>query len=222
MDGRRTRRGRAGGAWGAALVACGLAAATLGGSAQADPPEVTTTLTPNTLRLADEENRLLAFVNKPRAALCTPGRYAFEATLIAWFDGGMVGDPPPEPASSQEGVVPLTWEDRVVNGTEFFSITGNAPVEVWRLEDDVDGVDCTATDGAGSELFATGDMELTFTRRSTVDGVTGDNRLSGVVTDTTGRRWNYTIRYPSTHPRPTPRPSSTSCRSAEATPAVSG
>ncbi len=24
----------------------------------------------------------------------------------------------------------------------------------------------------------------------------GDSRLSGVVTDTEGKRWNYTIRYP--------------------------
>ncbi len=34
------------------------------------------------------------------------------------------------------------------------SPTSTVPVEVWREENNSDGIDCTATDGPGAALFA--------------------------------------------------------------------
>ena len=65
----------------------------------------------------------------------------------------------------------------------------------WRLDEEGGGIDCTATDGAGAGLFATGTMDFTLTRRFTDSIVSGDTRLAGTVTDTSGGRWLSDVRY---------------------------
>src|SRR5690242_8832556 len=61
---------------GAALVLAGT-----GTAANADHSG-TTSKRPATARIGDEENGMLVFVNKSRAALCTPERIAYEQAFI--------------------------------------------------------------------------------------------------------------------------------------------
>ena len=178
-----------------AAGACATAAATLGAGTASASPDVTTTTTQMTARIIDDENGLLLFINKSRADLCTAARIAFEVELEAWFDGGLVGDPPVEPADSQQGVEEMVQTNRLVDSREIFTMDGKVPVEVWRLDGEDGGIDCTATDGAGAELFATGTMTFTSTRRSTDATVSGSTRVAGVVIDADAGRWNYDVRY---------------------------
>ena len=61
------------------------AGVTLAGALGAVPasatPDVSTTVTHETVRLVDAENGILYFVNLSRADLCTPERIAFEEAL---------------------------------------------------------------------------------------------------------------------------------------------
>ena len=175
--------------------ACAAAAATLGVGTASATPDVTVTTTTATARIVDGEHGLLLFLNKSRADLCTPERIAFEEELEAWFEGGLVGDPPVEPADSHRGVAQIRQTVRVVDGRELLTRTGEVPVEVWRLDGEDGGIDCTATDGPEAELFASGTMDLTMTRRSTDATVSGSDHVAGTVTDTGGGRWNYEVKY---------------------------
>src|SRR6478609_9461950 len=144
----------------ARVVAVGAAltlAGTLGAGPASASPVVSTTVTHETFRLVDADHGILYFVNKSRADLCTPERLAFEAAFEAWLDGGAVGDPPVEPASSQQGVAAVQRTTRLVDGRTMFTFVGNdVPVEGWLLDGEEGGVDCTATDGPASTLFASG------------------------------------------------------------------
>jgi hypothetical protein len=180
----------------AAVGACTLVASALGLATASAAPDTTTTVTHLTLRLVDDEQGVLYFVNKARADLCTPDRLAFEAELQAWFDGGAVGDPPAEPASSQEGVAEMTSTVRTIGDHETLQVVADSvPVEVWRLDDEGTGVDCTATDGPGAELVASGPMRFTLQRNATWSVLTGPISLSGVVTTPDGARLNVGIAY---------------------------
>lgn len=180
----------------AAGAAVAAAAATIGVGPAAASPDLTTTTTHETLRLVDEEHGILYFINKSRADLCTPERLAFEAELLAWFDGGAVGDPPAEPASSQQGVAEVQRSVRLVNRRELVTIVGDdVPVEAWRLDSEEGGVDCTATDGPGAELFAAGPMDFTDQRHVSDPLLTGDTRVAGVILDPAGTRWNADVHY---------------------------
>ncbi len=189
-----TRRRRAGRRV-VAVGACAAAATTVGIGTAAGAPDVTTTTSYAAVRLVDEEHGLLLFANKSRADLCTPERIVYEGDLQDWFDGGFVGDPPAEPEGTDVGEVGLTQRSRFVDSRELSSLSGPVPVEVWRLDEEGGGIDCTATDGAGAGLFATGTMDFTSTRRFTDSTVSGDTRLFGPVTDTSGGRWSYDVRY---------------------------
>jgi hypothetical protein len=189
-----TRRARIGAAL-AFLLALGFANA--GAAVASANPTVATETRPATARLSDPDNDLLVFVNKSRADLCTPERIIFEQQFLAWLDGGAQGDPPPEPASSQQGIAPVTFTQRTAGDVTTFTIDGrNLPVEVWRLEDDVDGLDCTATDGPGAALFATGIMTWHNQRVTTpTGGGSFSVSLQGRVVGTDGQPYNYSIRY---------------------------
>ena len=180
-----------------AAVACAAAAGTLGVGTASASPEVESVTTQQTLRIVDGDAGLLFFVNKSREDLCTPERLTFEADLQAWLDGGMVGEPPAEPAESQQGVSDVVVTTRTVGDRELLTIVGDeVPVEIWRLDDEGGGVDCTATDGPGAELFASGPMDLGIVRRQASDhALSGDSRVAGVVLDTEGNRWNVDLRY---------------------------
>lgn len=189
-----TRRRRAGRRI-TAVGACAAAAATLGVGTAFAAPDTTTTTAYTAIRLVDEEHGLLLFANKSREDLCTPERIVYEGELQAWFDGGLVGDPPAEPEGTDVGEVGITETHRFVDSRELSSLTGPVPVEVWRLDEEGGGIDCTATDGAGAGLFATGTMDFTLTRRFTDSTVSGDTRLAGTVIDTSGGRWLSDVRY---------------------------
>ena len=178
-----------------AVGACTAVAATLGiGTASASPG--TTTVTHAAVRIVDDEHGLLLFVNKSRADLCTPERIAYEALIIEWFESGALGDPPPEPAGTTEGEAEVTLTTRMVGGRELTTLEGDdVPVEVWRLDGEEGGIDCTATDGPGAGLFASGPMDLTV-RRNVSDAVqTGNLKAEGVVVAPEGTRWNISVSY---------------------------
>jgi len=183
----------------ARVVAVG-AALTLTGALGAGPasasPDVTTTVTHQTLRLVDEDHGILYFVNKSRADLCTPERLVFEAAFEAWLDGGAVGDPPAEPASSQQGVAEMHRTTRFVDSRELLDVVGNhVPVEAWLLDNEEGGLDCTATDGPGAALFASGPMDFSDVRKTSDPLLTGSVDLAGTIVAPDGTRWNAGVHY---------------------------
>ncbi len=172
-----------------------LAGALCAGPASASP-DVTTTVTHDTFRLSDGDHGLLYFVNKSRADLCTPERLVFEAAFEAWLDGGAVGDPPAEPAASQQGVAEVRRTTRLVDGRAMLNIVGDdVPVEAWLLDGEEGGIDCTATDGPASRLFASGPMDFSDVRKVSDPNQTGSVTLTGVIVDPGGARWNAGVHY---------------------------
>src|SRR6478672_4806903 len=110
-----------------ALMATALPAA--GAPARQVAANVVTDVRPATLRLAEERNGLIVFVNKSRADLCTPERFAYEAAFLQWLDSGQQGDPPTEPAASNQGVEPVRFTDSTVGSINVQSANGpNLPV----------------------------------------------------------------------------------------------
>lgn len=191
---RLTRRSRTG------VAGLFVAVATLALGAIAVPasahPSAQVDVRPATARISDEDNGFLIFVNRSRAALCTPERIAYENAFVAWLDGGAQGDPPVEPASSQQGVKPVVFTDIDSASATLSTIAGpNLPVEVWREENDSDGIDCTATDGPGAELFATGLMTWTSLRVETANSTHTDLSIAGTVKGTDGQKYRYSVRY---------------------------
>lgn len=179
-----------------AVGACAAAVATLGVGSAVATPDTSVTVTQRTFRIADGDNGLLYLVNKSRAALCTAERLAFEQALADWLDDGAVGEPPVEPASSQEGVEDVRVSIRVVNGRQVLETLGeDLPVEAWRIDSEEGGIDCTATDGFGAALFASGPMDLSDTRKLADGRVTSDTKAKGVIVDTGGMRWNAEVHY---------------------------
>lgn len=69
------------------------------------------------------------------------------------------------------------------------------PVEVWSLDGEEGGIDCTATDGPGAELVLTGTMDFTSRRVQAATGFSNDVRLRGVLDGTDGQRYSYEVRY---------------------------
>lgn len=153
-------------------------------------------VTHQTFRLGDGDNGLVVFANKSRADLCTPERIVFENALEVWFDGGQVGEPPVEPADSSVGSAKVVTTTTARHQRTDTTIEGDdLPVEVWRVDDEEGGVDCTATDGPGAERFATGRMDFLVKSTESPSAFRSDIRLGGVVRDEQGARWNYSIRY---------------------------
>lgn len=172
-----------------------VAGALCAGPASASP-DVSTTVTHETFRLVDEDHGILYFVNTSRADLCTPERLVFEAAFEAWLDGGAVDDPPAEPASSQQGVAEVQRTTRLVDGRAMFNFVGDdVPVEGWLLDGEEGGLDCTATDGPASRLFASGPMDFSDVRKASDSLLTGGVDLAGVIVDPDGARWNAGVHY---------------------------
>jgi hypothetical protein len=179
-----------------ALIMTGTSAPAVAHASRSTHDDTTVTVRPATARLSDGDNNLLVFINKSRASLCTDERIAYEQAFIAWLDGGQQGDPPTEPASSQQGVKPVRFTQRVDRDVTTFSVDGpNLPVEVWRQEDDPDGIDCTATDGPGAGLFATGTMTWRVRAVTALHFQSSDTSLQGCIRNTDGQSYQYTIRY---------------------------
>jgi hypothetical protein len=112
-------------------------------------------------------------------------------TTIHWQ-----GDPPAEPASSQQGVKPVRFTQRVNDNSQTPSVDGpNLPVEVWQEEDNPDGLDCTSTDGPGAKLFARGLMTWTVHSVTTPTATASDISLKSRVVGVDGRPYSYLVRY---------------------------
>jgi hypothetical protein len=179
----------------------GLAVVGMAAPAAADPgtaSHVVTTVDvrPATVRIGDDQHGYLIFVNKSRADLCTPERIAYEQAFLAWLDGGEQGDPPPEPASSQQGAKEVQFTQRTAPAATTFAIEGpDLPVEVWKQEDDPDGLDCTATDGPGAALFATGAMTWRSLRVATDASFQANDSIEGQVVGTDAQAYHYLVRY---------------------------
>jgi hypothetical protein len=188
---RRTRSPRRA----AAVATCTLVAVVSATGVASAAPVVDEEVRQSTFRL-DGDNGLLIFANKSRADLCTDERLAFEADLEEWLNNGAVGDPPEQPASSNEGVEDVTFTTRQVDARTITTVDGpGLPVEVWRLDGEEGGIDCTATDGTGAGLFATGTMDFTSRQVQAATGFSNDVRLRGMVEGTDGVTYSYEVRY---------------------------
>jgi len=178
------------------LIVTGTSAPAVAHVSRPTHDDTTVTVRPATARLGDGDHNLLVFINKSRASLCTDERIAYEQAFIAWLDGGQQGDPPTEPASSQQGVNPVRFTQHVEDGVTTSSVDGpNLPVEVWRPEDNPDGIDCTATDGPGAALLATGTMTWHVRSVTAPHLQASDTSLQGYILGTDSRTYRYTIRY---------------------------
>lgn len=178
-----------------------LASGVVAARADSSPVSSTTETRPATVRVGDGDHNFLVFVNKSRGDLCTSERIAYEHEFEAWLNGGEVGPPPAEPASSQQGVAPVTFTSRVQGPRSTLSIDGqNLPVEVWRRDNQDGGIDCTATDGPGAALFATGTMSWNFRAFTSPTVSTSNAIFAGRVTDTEGRPYRYSIHFIFTAP----------------------
>lgn len=177
-------------------MAAGVADPAAAAPVSASPSSTTVEVRPATVRIGDDENGFLIFANMSRADLCTPERISYEEAFLAWLDGGAQGDPPVEPPSSQQGVKDVRFTRHTTSAATTSTIDGPAlPVEVWKLEDDPDGIDCTATDGPGAALFATGAMTWRSTQVMTDTGFRTNLSMGGQVVGTDGRAYRYSVRY---------------------------
>jgi hypothetical protein len=68
-------------------------------------------------------------------------------------------------------------------------------VEVWREENNSDGIDCTATDGPSPALFTRGTMTWSNLVVQTTSSTASNLTLAGRVTGVDGKRYQYSINY---------------------------
>ena len=185
----------------AALVTCVLVAAPTTAAAAAPlaaatSPSITTEVRPLTTQFGDSENNFTIFLNKSRAELCTPEQFAFERVLLEWLNSDRQTAPPPEPDASRQGVEPVRITTLKIGQSTTLKFDGrNLPVEVWRIEDDEDGLACGGTDGAGAGLFGTGTMTLRALNIDSPRLLFDDFSVEGRITDPDGQRYTYLVRY---------------------------
>ena len=133
----------------AALMTLGT---TAGASEKVEVPEF--------FSFPDQGSELAVFINISRDEVCTDDQVAFEEAIIDWLEGGMVGPPPDEPATSPEGRELVTLQFNAVKSGALIGQISEKDlyIELWEL-DSLDNRPfvgpCTDTDDDGG-LFATG------------------------------------------------------------------
>jgi hypothetical protein len=180
---------------GVALVATAFAA-----PAAASPPEVFEER-PH-VETVDWDNGVILFVNTTRAAYCTTDIVSFEEAVLAWIEGGEVGEFPEYPG--KDGIEPLRASyNEVAGGTIVHSLAGrNLPIELWSFDEGVfpDNIGigpCTDSDedgelvaaGTGSWRYQDNDLVAPSGVRTNAFHDTGEAAL----TSPDGQRWTYTF-----------------------------
>jgi hypothetical protein len=123
---------------------------------------------PFTIAFPDTNLGLVVMVNIDRASYCTPEIVAWEEAVIAWINGGAIGDPPPEPVFP-DGFVPIPIQQQETGQgavVEHARASGLA-IEVWELDADALFVGpCSDTDdamhlvGAGTASWWNNDNDI--------------------------------------------------------------
>jgi hypothetical protein len=155
---------------------------------------------PIPITFPDTNLGLVVFINIDRETYCTPEIIAFEEALIAWLEGGEVGDPPEFPGEP-EGFDTIsikskeTWQGAIV---QQFKGSGLS-IELWEMDADPPLVGpCTDTDDAmnliasGTARFMSNDNDLFG---SGTRGNAFGNRINAQLEDDEGNAYRYSSRF---------------------------
>ncbi len=157
---------------------------------------------PLTYGWPDLDNGIAVFVNYDRDSYCTPEVFAFENAVIAWLQGGMVGDPPePPPDYPGDEAVTVLLKD-TGQGALVGHINEKAlGIEIWTLDSPENRPlvgPCTDTDDDGAFLasgttsFHSNDNDVDFSgTRSNAFGDWGTASL----TDRDGNPYSYSWHF---------------------------
>lgn len=150
------------------------------------------------------------FVNTTREDFCTPGMLQFEADVIAWIEGGEVGEPPEYPGDP-EPHAPLTGQRiETRSGAAVVRVSADdLHVEVWAFDDgivdeetlgvgpclDTDEADTLLASGTASWLVMDNDRYGSGTR-----GNPWRDHVEATVTGE-GGTWTWTVDFRFVWPR---------------------
>ncbi len=125
-----------------------LLAASSAASAVAAPPAKSAQ--PVTFIFPDFNLGLVIFINMDRATFCTPEMTAWEEDLLAWLEGGEIGDPPVAPEEPEGFGLVSIQEKATGKGAIVTHFKGSGlAAEVWEMDADAPGIGaCTDSDGA--------------------------------------------------------------------------
>ena len=148
----------------------------------------------------DFELGLVLFVNTDRDTICTAEQVAFEEALLAWIEGGEVGDPPVDPGFPAGFEMVSFLVKETGKGALVQHILGSGlPSEVWQMDPDAPGIGpCTDTDdvltrvGTGSARFRANDNDVFGS--GTRGNAFGDRGIINLVDDE-GNALRYTWRF---------------------------
>jgi len=180
------------------LCAAAVLVMSASATALAAPPAKTTDTFD--FEFPDPNLRLVAFMNIDRETYCTPEVVAFEEAVIAWEEGGEVGDFPELPVFP-DGFDPVSLQE-VETGqgavVQLFKGSG-LHFELWEMDADAQLIGpCTDTDaamhliGTGTAAFVANDNDIggTGTR-----GNAFGHRGMATLVDEGGNTLRYTWRF---------------------------
>jgi hypothetical protein len=157
---------------------------------------------PFTFVFPDLEYELAAFVNIDRESYCTDEVVNFENAVIAWLEGGMVGDFPDEPMFP-EGFVGLSAMTKETGqGAVVASLSGSGlMIELWHLDAEENRPlvgPCTDTDDEAT-LFADGTASVRGHDNDLFGSGTRGNAFGDFfqadVIDADGNEYSYSRRF---------------------------
>jgi hypothetical protein len=167
-------------------------------SALAAPPARFTE--PIVFLFPDESLGLVVLINTDRETYCTPDQVAWEEAVLAWLEGGEVGDPP-EPPAEPEGFDSVSFmEIETGRGAVVAQFKGAGLVtEVWELDADAALVGpCTDTDDA-MHLIGSGTARLIGNDNDLLGSGTRGNafgdRGRATLVDEDGNRLRYSWKF---------------------------
>jgi hypothetical protein len=176
------------------LLAAATLALAVAAPASAGPPDRFEDPFPNIF--PDVQNGLVVFVNSDRATACTADVVAWEVAVLAWLEGGEVGDRPLEP-EFPTGLDPIAIQAHETGqGAVIYLAKGSGlTIELWELEADAPLIGpCTDTDGAmhrvalGTASYQGNDNDLFG---SDTRGNAFGDRGQGYLTDDAGNAYRY-------------------------------
>ena len=115
----------------------------------------------------DSEQGLVVLVNTDRATYCTPEQVTFEEDVLAWIEGGAIGDPPEAPAEPAGFGEFKYLVQQTRQGATVVRVAGSGLyAEIWQMDPDAPGIGpCLDTDdtmiriGTGTAEFRANDND---------------------------------------------------------------
>lgn len=182
------------------MLLAGMLAAVMIAPAAAAPPDRFEE--PFTILFPDFENELVVFVNTDRAAYCTPEVVQWENDLIAWLEGGQVGEPPPEPVFP-DGFDGISVQAKQTGQGAIVALVKGSDLnlELWNIDSEENRPlvgPCTDTDDDGS-FFAAGTVSFQSNDNDLFGSGTRGNSFGdqgkGDVTDADGNEYSYSWKF---------------------------